>query len=367
MCYREKDVLDYNQCFVACDINHTIFDEPSPIEIQPLTPDLCELSNAIRHEYTMARGDVLEITVFGEEDLRVENAVIAPDGKVYFSVLDGIPAAGRNPSEVAKEIEAKLNHLMVHPLVTVIPKTISTQNFKVLGRVRRPGIYPIIGPTRLRNAICYAGGLVSQAEKNATLGDYNLATSFYSLKNSFIVRGNRKLDIDFDKLLLSGNEEQNIFIHPEDYIYIASTDVKNIFVLGAMVLPQRLPFIPGITLTAALSSAGGWPTPGPYSPDWKRILVIRNALNRPCVVQVDLRLVMQGKARDVILQPGDLVYAQHKQMRLGRELVRIAIESFVNSFMIDIGEYYGGLTITPSSTTTTTTTTTSGSTSGGSP
>ena len=153
------------------------------------------------------------------------------------------------------------------------------------------------------------------------------------LANSFIVRGDRKLDVDFTKLLLSEDDSQNLYIHPKDYVYLAATDTKEVFLLGYVNAPQRLPFVPGMTLMSALSSVDGWPPPSPYSPDLKRFLVIRGALECPQVCMIDLKMILTGRARDVFLMPGDIVYATHKKFRLGRELVYIAIDSFIYGFL----------------------------------
>ena len=72
----------------------------------------------------------------------------------------------------------------------------------------------------------------------------------------------------------------------------------------------------------------------------KKVLLIRGSLKHPCVAQVDLQKMLAGEARDLPLMPGDIIYLQHKDLRLGRELVHIAIYSFVNTFCGKAASHY---------------------------
>lgn len=350
---KEQYIIDYNDCFQEFQVGKDA-ECLQGIQKQPLTPDMFDPFAPVDENYRLARGDILEISVFGEDETTVENAMIAPDGKLYYTVLEGIPASGRTSSELAEDLSKNLENLFVNPIVLVVPKATESLKYRILGRVRDAGEYSLEGPTTLKEAIGGAGGLISESDKIISSYGYGRAltgaggrgvTTFSNvgygrglnvptvdLEKSFIVRENKKLDIDFGKLLLSEDNSQNIFLRPKDYIYIAEADKKEVFLLGYLNAPQRLPFVPGMTLMSALASVEGWPTPSPYSPDLKRFLIIRGSLECPQVCQVDLKKILTGKARDVHIMPGDIIYATHKQFRLGRELVHIAIDSFIYGF-----------------------------------
>jgi len=338
LCYKTDYVLDYNDCFEEVQIGS---DEAclEPIQNMPLTEEMFNPFEPIDPDYRLARGDVLEISIFGEDETTIENAMIAPDGKLYYTVLNGIQAAGRRPDEVAKEIQNNLDHLFLNPLVSVTPRETQALNYRVLGRVQAPGEFPFEGPVTIREAISEAGGLLTPVSKEQDYGRRYLIP-YYDLSRSFIVRGSRKLDIDFHKLLYEGDNTQNIFLRPDDYIYIAGSENREVFVLGYVNAPQRLPYVTGMTLMSTIATVGGWPTPNPYSPNLKRVLVIRGSLECPRVCVVDVDKILCGQALDVRLEPGDIVYASHKHFRFAREMVLFAIDSFITSFVSSAGEHY---------------------------
>lgn len=339
MVSQEHTIIDYNDCFeeYCLDPEANAF---QAIKKQPLSPEMFDPFQPIDSEYRLAKGDILELSVFGEEESLVDNAMIAPDGNLYYAFLDGLPAEGRKPEELAKDIASKLDHLFLEPQVSVIPKKTEALTYRILGRVRSPGEFSFEGPVSLREAIGNAGGLFSQSKTGN--GEYvrNLLVPYVNLEESFIVRDNKKLDIDFAALLIEGDSTQDIYLRPGDYVYIVSAETQEVFVLGSVLTPQRVTYVPGMTLMSALTKAGGWPTNSPYSPDLKRFMVIRGGLECPKACQVNLRKILTGKARDLYLQPGDIVYATHKKFRFARELVYLAVDAFVYSFVTSAGVHY---------------------------
>ena len=333
------------------------------VKAKPVTKKMLEPHQETAKDYLISTGDTLEIDVFGDEETYADRVVVAPDGKIYYTFLEGIQANGRTIPELAKDIASHLGHLFLHPRVSIVPQTSVNRTVKIMGRVKEPGIYPIIGTMRVRDAIGQAGGLLLEVardkDKNSDL------LSLANLRNSFIIRDKEKIKVDFEGLLLRGDDRQNIVLKPEDYIYIAPNELEEVYVLGNVRAPQSLVYRNNLTLIGAIASVSGWFPGTPFSPDIHKVLLIRGPLDCPCVAQIDLARILEGYARDLYLQPGDIIYVQNKTMRLGRELVRIAVATFLESFGTAAAGYYGSVRWFPisgsnSSTTTTTTTTTTG-------
>lgn len=304
-------------------------------------------------EYIIAEGDILEISVFGDEDTLADNVLVAPDGKIYYLFFDGIQAAGLTIDKLKEDLEKKLANLYVEPSVSIIPQAMSSSNFTILGRVRAPGLYPMNTQVSIRQAIGMAGGVVVDPEVlnglSATVGGRYVVQSVnsrrgqgedFSLRDSFIVRHGKRLPIDFEKLLTTASNTQDIPLKPGDYIYISTNTTREVFVLGNVRSPIAVPYKDGMRLMGALASAGGWSIGDPYSADQRNVIVIRGALECPCFVRVDLTKIVSGEARDLVLCPGDIVYVHNKQFRFARELVRLAIYSFLISFFNEAGSYY---------------------------
>lgn len=341
------ELIDYDCSPVIEEEDGPIFDRPPAA------------ASTAKGDYVLAQADVMEVAVFDDEETGVDDVVIAPDGNIYYAFVGEVPAAGSTAAELGARLEEKLSSLYIDPIVSVTPRTSFDKNYKILGRLQKPGVYLLQDHITLLDAIAQAGGFLkeSYSEKDKDSDLVFLA----DLQSSFVMRNGEKLPVNFYDLVLKGNKNYNIDIEAGDYIYIASADTPAVFVLGAIRAPQRVRYIKGMRLTQALASVSGWSsglinqTSGfgggvllgssgsgtAFAPDLTRIIVIRGELDDPTVMVVDLTLVFDGKARDLTLQPGDIIYASDKTMRFGRELVRLAIDTFVQTFSAAAATYYG--------------------------
>ena len=96
MCSNEPCVWDYDAVPEEDRGNFELDDcSEDNSERVPITPELLDRFVPLNKEYRLASGDVLEISVFGDEETTVENVTVAPDGRIYYTFLDGIVADGR--------------------------------------------------------------------------------------------------------------------------------------------------------------------------------------------------------------------------------------------------------------------------------
>lgn len=286
-------------------------------------------------EYIISVGDLLEVTLYGDEEEFVRQTAVAPDGYLYFLFVDGIKAAGRSVKEVAADIEIRLGYLFINPEVAIIPQGISGQEYMILGQVITPGVYPINASLTVRQAIGEAGGLAYGGYRGTSF-------SIANLKNSFIIREGKRLPIDFDRLVYSEGADQDIYIRPGDYIYISSSLSNQIYLIGAVVEQKPVPYRDGMTLVGSLSGPAGLTGGTITDADLTRITIVRGSLTNPIVLKANWFEIMKGLARDVYLEPGDIVFVPNKKFRYGRLLIRAAIDAFVSSFGNAAGEYWGG-------------------------
>lgn len=313
-------------------------DEEDIEERVPLSPEFFDPYEPLVKDFKISIGDGLEVSVFGELETYYENVVIAPDGCLYYAFLEGIPAAGHSLAALTKKLEKALDKYFKNPKVTLNLRNSMTLNWKILGKVQRPGIYFINEPITLREAIGQAGGLSTEGyEYKASNSDLEVLAD---LRNSFIIRNNKKLDIDFMRLIHSPDLQQDIFIKPQDYIYIAEFPYREVYVLGNVRAASRIQYLDNMTLMQALATAGGWPTGGPYTADSSNCIVIRGDLENPRVVKCNLHKIVKGEAMDFYLVPGDIIYVHNKSFRFARLLVRLAIDTFIQSFATAAGSYY---------------------------
>lgn len=116
-------------------------------------------------EYHLSAGDVLEVSVWGDEDLQRE-ILIRPDGRISFPLIGDIQAAGRSVNGLKTELEQRVNKYVPDVPVTVILKTINYPKVYIVGKVETPSLYIMEERTTVVQALAMAGGLTAFASKN---------------------------------------------------------------------------------------------------------------------------------------------------------------------------------------------------------
>ena len=108
--------------------------------------------------YRLQPGDVLQISVWKEQDLQSE-VLIRPDGGVSFPLAGDVTAAGRTVDEVRADLTTRIQHFIPDAAVTVALKASTGNKVYVLGKVNRPGEYSFNRPIDVMQALSLAGGM----------------------------------------------------------------------------------------------------------------------------------------------------------------------------------------------------------------
>lgn len=115
--------------------------------------------------YPLQEGDVLEISVWKEEGLARE-IMIAPDGYISFPLVGQMRAKGLTVAGLETELARRIATFIPDPSVTVVLKGATGSKFYVIGKVNRPGEFPLLGPISVLQALSIAGGMSTYAEYN---------------------------------------------------------------------------------------------------------------------------------------------------------------------------------------------------------
>lgn len=133
---------------------------PAVTMSQPATaPNLVVLpAPAMPTDYVIGPGDVIEISVWQNQDLsRV--VVVLPDGKITFPLVGRLIAGGKTIEQLKQEIEKRLNRFVPEPELTLIVQQVNSMVVYVLGKVNRPGYFPLKMNVDVLQALAMAGGL----------------------------------------------------------------------------------------------------------------------------------------------------------------------------------------------------------------
>jgi polysaccharide export outer membrane protein len=106
--------------------------------------------------YRIGPLDRISVNVY---HLTLEDVQVDAGGQVLLPLIGNVTAAGKTAPELSAEIADRLlGRYLQSPQVTVRVSEILSQRVTVDGSVMQPGVYPLIGPTTLIQAVSLAKG-----------------------------------------------------------------------------------------------------------------------------------------------------------------------------------------------------------------
>jgi polysaccharide export outer membrane protein len=247
--------------------------------------------------FKLGKGDVLSISVYDEPDLTLDSVPVRPDGKLAFPLIGEVQVDGRNVEAVSSEIRERLLQFVLEPRVSVVVREFNSLDYTLYGEVVNPGVYPLTTEVSITGAIAKAGGL--------TKGQFRASSvELADLTHAFLARNGQVMPVDFVRLIRHGDVRFDIELQPGDYIHIPSGLSKEVYILGEVRAPALFAFRESMPMSRTLALAEGF-TP---DADLSSIHIVRGALHNPTVIVADFEMVISGRAQDVQLEPGDIVY-----------------------------------------------------------
>jgi len=196
-------------------------------------------------------GDVLRITVYGQDDLDTV-ARISKEGRITFPLLGEVTVAGLTNRQAEARIQALLiqGKFVRNPQVSIfVEERVRKENevATIIGQVNNPGRFAVDelsndGAQSIAGVIALAGGIAEDA------ADYLILAK----QNGDQVK---KLRVDLAALLRNGDLSQNYTVEGGDIVLVPAMDV--FYVYGAVDKPGRYRLQPGTTVMQAISVSGG--------------------------------------------------------------------------------------------------------------
>ena len=122
----------------------------------------------IQDYYIIGPGDNVNINVWRNPDVSL-SVPVRPDGKITTPLVEDLPASGKTPSQLARDIEKALEKYIQQPVVTVIVTGfVGTygEQIRVVGQAAKPQALPYRQDMSLLDVMIAVGGVTEFAAGN---------------------------------------------------------------------------------------------------------------------------------------------------------------------------------------------------------
>lgn len=173
-------------------------------------PENFQNEDWVGEEYRIGPGDKLSVFVWNHPELSVALPV-RPDGKISAPLVGEVPAVGKTPGELAKDIETGLAEYVRAPTVNVMVTEFVgafSDQVRVIGQAAQPSIVPYRMQMTLLDVLVEVGGLTELAAGNRT---------------RIIRRVDGKeisMSVKAQDLLEKGDMSQNVTLRPGDVVVV---------------------------------------------------------------------------------------------------------------------------------------------------
>jgi len=182
------------------------------IKKAPTYPELPTATSDAQYStrYRIAPGDSVQIFVWRNPEVST-TVPVRPDGLLSAPLLEEIPAAGKTPAELARDLEAELSTYLRDPLVTVIINGFTgtfQEKIRVLGETSTPKTLLYKDSMTLLDVMISTGGITNFADGNRAM----LVRMVDGKQQQFSLR--------LDDLIRDGDITANVDMRPGDIIII---------------------------------------------------------------------------------------------------------------------------------------------------
>ena len=238
-------------------------------------------------------GDLIDLQVFNTPELSAKLRV-SQNGFITLPGAGDVQIAGLNPADAGTAVENNLrdSHIMLDPHVTVFVVEYSTQGVSVLGEVKKPGTYLLLGRHSLYEALSAAGGVTEKEGSSIEIthqGDPNRTETVLVNSPNYSQAQVRTQVQAGDVVVVS--RADTIYVvgdvgHPGEYFI---QNGQKLSVLNAIALAQ------GLNPTAKLSKAS----------------IVRKTTTGAETIPVNLKHIVQNNGENLTLKSEDVLVVPH--------------------------------------------------------
>lgn len=162
---------------------------------------------AQEYQFFLGPGDVVEISVWGDESL-TRQVLVRPDGNISFPLIGDVKTKGFTVESLRLKIEKLITEYVQDAPVTVLLTQLNSPRVFIVGKASRPGVYVMSDRMRVMQLLAMAGGLSPFADSNGIL----------------IIREEKGeqsiINFSYDKVESGKDLSQNIVLLPGDTVIV---------------------------------------------------------------------------------------------------------------------------------------------------
>jgi polysaccharide export outer membrane protein len=135
---------------------------------------------------------------------------VRPDGKISAPLIEDLPAMGKDPATLARDIEKALSKFILEPKVNVIVTAFVgpySEQIRVVGEAARPQVLSYKQKMTLLDVMIVVGGITDFADGNS-------ATLIRTAE------GNKQYSVRIKDLIKRGDISANVEMKPGDVVII---------------------------------------------------------------------------------------------------------------------------------------------------
>jgi polysaccharide biosynthesis/export protein len=259
----------------------------------PPSPSVAPAPVPAADEYRVGPGDVLDVVVFGNDDLS-RAATVQSDGTVNLPLLGEVPVVGLTTAEAQRKVTTLLaRDYLVKPQVEVRVRDYQSQAVTVLGEVNSPGRKVLRGRTRLIDVLVESGGFTPRSSGEVVV----------SRSDGTFAGGEATLTLRLGGIL-DPVQRVNLEIPLRNGDIITAAPKAYVTVEGEVNRPGRFTIDEGLTVTGAITLAGGLTRFGSNDLKVRRVDAKSGKVE---ILALDLKAVRKGKVPDLKLLANDVV------------------------------------------------------------
>jgi protein involved in polysaccharide export with SLBB domain len=209
--------------------------ETDDIQFEPV------ITGPVPPDYVLGPGDSVRVQLYGKEN-GIYEFEVTRDGILNLPQLGPITVAGLPFSEFRKDLNRRVEQMLIGTQVSVTMGELRTIRVFVLGDVNRPGSYVVSSLATISSALYESGGI----SRVGTLRNIQLKRN-----------GNIAARLDLYDLLLNGDTSDDKRLQPGDVIFIPPVGPQ-VSVGGAVKRPAIYELRDKTSIAGVIDLAGGF-------------------------------------------------------------------------------------------------------------